>query len=61
MPLLGLEKGRVNLKRMKADIAGSVVGVDWGLFLITDLLEGFQESTTLCLATISVLCCNLQS
>lgn len=26
MPLLGLEKGRVSLKRMKADIVGSVFG-----------------------------------
>lgn len=61
MPLLGLRKGRVSLKRMKADIARSVVGVDWALFPVTDLLRGFQERATLCLATISALCCNSQS
>lgn len=60
-PLLGLEKGRVSLKRMKADVARSVVEVDWGPFLITDLLRGFQEHASLCLAMISAHCCNSQS
>lgn len=61
MPLLFLEKGSTSLKRMKADITRDVVEGDWALFLATDLLWGFQECTTSCLAVISALCCSSPS
>lgn len=57
MPLLVLEKGRTSLKRMKADVARGVVEGDWAVFLATDLLWGFQECATSCLAVVSALCC----
>lgn len=58
MPLLVLQKGWMSLKWMETDIAGGVVEGNWALLLATDLLWGFKDFATSCLAMISACCCD---